>query len=266
MIMERKMPTYTIEGTEFIVDVGKNELRQLDNPSNTISFHDMLDRGTYYSFSFDKEKKNLPTPFKPPTQDIVRVTLPQMVHLDPLGMAAKHGLTVADLQGKHDFDIMIDQQLLTQRLNGILPLIKIAGHDFIVDLRLNELRPMNDFSTRINLNDLDVSNDGEKFLCFYHVPTKQVVTVTPTVTKLPKDVVMLEIPNELILDPVGIARKNGLADIAFLKQYPLQRNLEAKVIPLSETGLPALIKKNKEQAAMQKPTTKSLKHKKGKRL
>lgn len=264
--MEKQLPIYKIEGTEFVVDVRKNELRQKDNPANTISFHDMLDLGNSYTFSFDKTRKNFPAPFSPQTENIVKVNVPQMVHLDPSGMAEKYGFRLADLEGKNDFDIIVDQKLLTERLNGILPLIKIAGHDFIIDLRLNELRPMDDFSTRINLKDLDVSNDGEKFLCFYHLPSKQVVDVSPTLTELPKDVVMLEIPNELVLDPVGIAKMNGLPDSAFLKQYPIQKNLEAKVVALSETGLPRLIEKNKRQITRQRQGRKSLKNKKGKRL
>ena len=131
--MERKMPTYKIEGAEFIVDTGKYELREVGNPANTISFHDMIDTGSYYSFQFDKKENKMLTPFKPITQDTVTVRVPQLVELDPIGMAEKYGLSVADLNGKSDFDIMINSKLLNERKNGILPTIRIAGHEFIID-------------------------------------------------------------------------------------------------------------------------------------
>jgi len=265
--MQRQLPIITIQGTSFIVDVAKGELRQSDNPANSISFDDMQDKGTHYSFSYDRIEKNLPSSFKSAGNDIVKVTILQMVDLDPMAMAEKHGLEITKLQGKNDFELIVDQQVLVERLNGRLPTINIAGHDFIVDLRLNELRPENDFSTRIDLRNLDISNDGEKFLCFYHPASKNVVEINPALMDLPKGVVMLEIPNELNLDPVAVARKYGLEDREFLRQYPLHKKLEAKVIPLSETGLPALILKNKQAIAkQQQKATKSLQSKRRKRI
>lgn len=265
--MERILPSFEIEGTEFIVDVSKKELRQLDNPDNTISFDDMKDNVTHYTINYSRVEKNFPAPFQQGSQDVVEIDIPQMVQLDPIGMAQKHGITIEELQNKNDFDVIVDQKLLSVRLSGMLPKINIAGHNFIVDLRLSELRPENDFSTKIDLRNLDVSNDGEKFICFYEPSSKKVVEIDSTITELPKGVVMLEIPDEMKLDPVAVARQFGVDEKSFLRKYPLQMQLDAKVVPLSETGLPAFVKKNQLAITkqQQKPS-KSMKRKKGRRL
>lgn len=140
-----------------------------------------------------------------------------------------------------------DEALVAARLNGILPRIDIAGYPFIVDWRLKELRPVDDFSTRLDLRHMPMSDDGEKYLCFYHVPTRCEWKANDSITAVPKDVVLLEIPYELKLDPVSVARQYGLKDTELLENHPIQKELKAKVIPLEETGLPDLIKQNREK-------------------
>ena len=264
--MQRQLPIVNIEGTPFLVDVEKSELRQADSPANTISFHDMGDEGTHYTFNYDRAKRGLPPLSKPPSEDIVGINIPQMVSLDPEGMARKYGLTVEELRGKNDFDIIVDQQLLAERLSGKLPTINIAGNDFIIDLQFNELRLKNNVGNRISLINMDVSSDGER-LCFFYNPTvKHIVQINPTIIVLPDDVVFIEIPNEFTLDPVGANRQYGLSDTTLLRKYPLQKNLEAKVIPLSETRLPKMIKENKEKRNKQWKPPRLIKRKKGKRF
>ncbi|HEY0055633.1 MAG TPA: hypothetical protein VGB63_09775, partial [Pedobacter sp.] len=57
--MERKLPAYIIEGTPFIVDVKKGELRQVAKPDNIISFSDMQYVGSQYTLEYDLFSKGL---------------------------------------------------------------------------------------------------------------------------------------------------------------------------------------------------------------
>lgn len=139
------------------------------------------------------------------------------------------------------------EELLAARLAGLLPRIDICGHPFIIDWRLRELRPENDFSTRIDLRNVPMSEDGEHYLFFYHVPTKSVVHIDENITSKPKDTVLVELPYELVLDPVAVARQYGLKDTSMLDDYPILENLKAKIIPVEETRLPELIKANREK-------------------
>ncbi len=144
-----------------------------------------------------------------------------------------------------------EESLLDRRLAGELPRIDIAGYPFIIDWRLKELRPVDDFSSRIDLRNMAMDAEGINYLCFYHIPSKTVLHLSDTITELPKDTVMLEIPYELKLDPVGVAREYGAEDTFMLNSYPIQKDLMAKVVPLEETGLPDIVRRNNEQQKKQ---------------
>jgi hypothetical protein len=62
---------------------------------------------------------------------------------------------------------------------------------------------------------------------------------------------VLEIPYEIKLDPVAVAREYGIGEIDLLTDHPFQMKLAAKVTPLLETGLPDFIKQNLENRSNQ---------------
>lgn len=155
------------------------------------------------------------------------------------------------------------QELINRRLAGQLPTIDIAGHTFYVDWRFQELRAKDYFEARpLNLKGMAMNAEGTAYWCFYHVPTKSEFVVTEQLKSLPKDVVWLEIPYELKLDPIGVARQYGLEDTAMLHKYPIEPNLIAKVLPLKESRLPELIRHNRESAKILK-RKQSRTHRKG---
>lgn len=243
----RPLPIFTIEGITFLVDLDKQVLRQTNDLSNEISFiKDMLDKGTHYRLFYDPERKNVPRQTYDPMQ-LKEIEVPPLVTLDPEGMAARYGTTVEQLKGKTDFEVIVDQELLEQRLSGALPRINIAGEQFIVDLRLQELRHAQHFHPVLSLKSFNLSNDGWKYEAFYHPVMKQVVRIDPKLTEFPDSVIKIELPNEIGLDPIGAARGYGLNMRDLLRLHPIRRELKATVIPLSETHIPALIQSNREQ-------------------
>lgn len=137
------------------------------------------------------------------------------------------------------------EEMLARRLAGILPVIDIAGHPFTVDWRLKELRPVDDFSTRLDLNRMAMNEDGTAYLCIYHLPSKSELYIQDNITELPKDAVLLEIPYEFELDPVGVARQYGLRDTELLDDHPIIQDLKAIVKPLSEIRIHEIVQRNK---------------------
>ena len=241
---------FAIEGTTFIVDIHQQVLRQADNGANEISFvRDMTDHGSHYHLFYDLEEKNIAR------QDhavVVReITIPKLIELDPEGMATKYGLRARDLAGKTDFQVIVDQELLERRLAGALPRIRIAGEDFYVDLRLHELRHTGTFHPVLSLKSFDVSPDGWHYEAYYHPVIRQVVPLDRQLTELPESIVKIRIPNELGLDPVGAAQMYHIDERALLRLHPIKKDLAAEVIPLSETNIPALIRKNREELISQ---------------
>jgi hypothetical protein len=251
MTKQRPVPIYTIEGTTFFVEVDKQVLRQTNDPGNEISFiHDMVDEGARYRLFYDPERKNIPRQTDDPRQ-LKEIQVPPLVALDPDGMAAAYGTTVEQLKGKTDFEVIVDQELLALRHQGALPQIDIAGERFIVDVRLQELRHALNFHPAISLKSFELTNDGWKYEAFYHPVIRQVVGIDPKLTEFPDGVVKIQLPNEIGLDPVAVARRYGIDEHVLLRRHPIQKALKAKVIPLSETGVPALIRHNREELQQQ---------------
>jgi hypothetical protein len=145
---------------------------------------------------------------------------------------------------------------LTQRIAGKLPQIEIAGTMFFVDVRLRELRADHGLKSRICLDQLETGPDGESYRFAFNTETKQLVEVDRKITEWPKNVLIVEIPSDIKLDSYSVAMKNGLDPVAFVSEHPIEKDLKAKIIPLSETELPAMMKRNKK-AKEQKLLTKS---------
>lgn len=232
------------ERLSFIIDIDKQVLRQADKPGHEISFiQDMTDMGDHYLLPWDAENQRVahdPEKAEP-------IVIAQLVQLDPEGMSAKYDIPVEKLQTMSDFEAIVDQAALAKREQGMLPQIDIAGEKFIIDLRLEELRHAEFFFPVLSLKSFDLTNDGWHYTAFYEPIMKQVVSIDPKLTEFPQGVIQIKLPNEIGLDPVATARKYGMNERELLRRYPIQKELKAEVIPLSETGIPRLIRQNKEQ-------------------
>jgi hypothetical protein len=248
------IPSITIGGTAFDVDIDRQVLIERANPESTISFIDhMEDKGTHYDLVYDLERKRVydKTSGFYESEDWIAVRVPKLIELDPEGMAQKYGYTREQLKGKTDFEVIVDQELLAKRLQGALPTIDICGTLFYIDVRLQELRGVDEHWSRIDLKTLGISTENGRYQAFYHPDSRQVVDIDPGLTRLPDGVVLVEIPHDLELDPVALARQHDLAQNALLRQYPIQKELKAEVIPLSGTMLPALVRRNLEKLQQQ---------------
>lgn len=263
--MERQLPIFTIERTDFLVDVSKQELREKNNPANTISFMEMEDHTTHYSMRYDPDVKNFPERFG---KRVDEISIPTMVQLDPEGMAAHHGLSLEEAKKKTDFEMVVNQELIQLRENGVLPMIDIAGHPFYVDLRMDCLRPKDDFSTMgISFSEIDfyLLEDEKVYQIPYNPATREFADLDlQKITEFPKDLIMVEIPYKSIIDPIGYSRWLGIESKNILRRYPPVAEMKAKVQPWEKTEMAAVIKHNREklkQTERQQP-----RRKKGKRL
>ncbi len=159
---------------------------------------------------------------------------------------AKTYLTQRELQlqvAEHIRELKVAQQI-EQRLAGQLPHIDINGTDFVIDLRLGELRETDAPGNSIQLHQMQAGRAGEAYLFFYHTQKHTVYDPPANIKSLPKNVVVIEIPVEEKLDPVGMAQVLETDIKEFVKTHPLQNELTAVVKPLSQSGLPELIQQN----------------------
>lgn len=246
--MKRELPIYNIEGTDFEVDVVNLRLHEKANPDNIISVSDMRDVENGYAFDYSLREKNIPmisTDYK----DIRSVKIPELVKLDPVGMAEKYGHPVDSLQGKTDFDLMVNHEALARRLSGHLPTIDIAGHTFFVDLRMDMLRPKDDFlSEGIPFSEIQhyYNDDLDAYVIPYNPKKHEFQELSEDMVTIPKDIIIISFPPEFKLDPVGFNRLGGWDEKNELKERGIQSNFEAKVMSWSESGFEETIRENKK--------------------
>ncbi|MBS1526064.1 MAG: hypothetical protein JST19_10475 [Bacteroidetes bacterium] len=253
--MKRELPVYNIQGTDFVIEAQNLLLREKANPANTISFFDMRDLGNGYELSYNPQSKNLPI-FLEDGKNIITVTVPELVKLDPVGMAEKYGCTVAEIAGKTDFDLMVDQQALASRLSGKLTIVDIAGHTFYVDIPMDMLRPKDDFLSKgIVFNDIDAYYDEGKrsYIIPYNPKTHEFQEPDyNTITAAPQDLIVVSFPFQRELDPIGFNRKAGLPPMAGLKETNVRSHFVAEKVDWKDTGIGNIIRGNIQKQQRQK--------------
>jgi hypothetical protein len=265
--MERKLPAVMFEGTSFIVDVVREEFREMGNPQNSISFEMLVRDGDGYLIFYDPLVKNIPGPDRYQHPDIKTVEVPPLGMMDLEGMALKYGRNINDIKGKTDYEIIVDQKVVADRLAGQLPQLIIEGQTFFVDARLGTLRPKDDYSTLgIHLSALEpfplVTPQSQRF--FYNRELQKAVQLNMnTIMEIPKNVVPIQIPLLEKLDPVRIASVYQLDMQEHLMKNPPQAVYQATVVPWEQTNIPYHIEWNNRRAAA-KQASESFREKLGK--
>lgn len=247
--MERELPIYKIEGTDFIVDVNQMAFIEKNNSENKFFFYQMQDLDSAYDVDYDPLTKNI---YEGDYKDnnYIRIQTPSMTELDPEGMALKYNVPIENIASRTDEDVMISSEALQQRLMGKLNTIEIEGHPFNVDFRMGYLRPHDDFSTQgISLNTLDYTepyNETNKTIHLYDPKKHELYEPDlSTLTVLPKGIVVIELPQLMDLDPVGYARKFNWEIKEILLQANFQSQMKARTIPLKDSIVPKIMEENK---------------------
>lgn len=263
---QRELPSIKIKGTEFLVDVNRLELREKADERNVIEFQYLDEARIGYQFRYSPKLKNIADIFE---YGSVKVHIPEFVVLDPVGMALKHNLSFEELKGKTDFDLMVDQKAFDMRVNkGVLPTVDIAGHMFYVDIRMDKLRPKDDFlSNGIVFDDIDhhLSYKTNSYVIPYNPRTREFQELDyDSILKFPKGLIAVEIPFKRVLDPIGCNR-NGGWDLKYdLKHIGLQLHFDTKIIPWEKTFLAEAIQENiekKKEHQKRNPPVKAVKRK-----
>lgn len=102
---------------------------------------------------------------------------------------------------------------------------------------------------------MQAGRKNEAYLFFYHTQKHKGYEPSANIKSLPKNVVVVEIPVEAKLDPVGAAHVLGADIKEFVKENPIQIELTAVVKPLSQSMLTELVRQNldtKERLQQQK--------------
>jgi len=208
----------------------------------------MQDLGDGYAMEYSSYYKNFPLSTNEKT-DLIKI--PQMVTLDPEGMANKLHLSLQAIKGKTDFELMVDQDAFDRRINkGILPTVTIEDHIFYVDLKMDMLRPKDDFTSKgIVFSSIEnyYDMDERTYTIPYNPKTHEFEKLDlANIKEIPKNIVAVSFPSERILDRIGWNKKFGFDPIHGLKLAGLTMHYKAKNVPWDKTPLPDIIHSNLE--------------------
>lgn len=230
--VQRKLPEIMLLDQWFEVDVDFGVLRNKDNIAACIPFDRMQIEDGMYTFYFDFGLGK------------TQVFVPQMVNLDPEGVAKKYGMSVTDLP-KNDADLQSNSEWIDSRIRyGRLPIMKIVDQEYYVDIRLGELRKTDNWSGTIKLFDCDRLDD--KFYFFYDFKKHEVAHIPDHISEMPRNVVLVELPDVIRMDPVAVGTIVLEDEKHFLEKHAvaMRPRQEARIHPLEKTAIPDRIKAN----------------------
>lgn len=194
-------------GTPFVLDVGTLGWRQKDDPLNMICCNQMVDKGSHYELDFCTAIKRPRDPHPGALQNssIVRISIPQMVDLAPIEVAALYGVPAAELPDR-DSLLQSNPQRIEDRLCGQLPRMVLRGTEFTFDYDWLMLRQA--AGAGIPLEGENVENELDGGFSFLYDPhTMQSVRLELGFTELPKDLLLVVLPCAARMDPVAFVRE-----------------------------------------------------------
>lgn len=247
--MERELPIINIHGTDFRVDIEKLELTEKVNEKNAIPFGYMSDVSGGYEFDYGLESRNIRNIWT--DEESMRVTVPPLMELDPIGMSEKYKVPLEQLKGKTDFEIMVDQQAFDLRVNkGILPTIDIAGSLFYVVLDKECLIPKDDpHSAGIPIPSFGRYDQvlGENVFA-YDPKSPEIKEIDYlNITEIPKGLIAIRLPFSFSMDPVGWNLINNRDAKFGLKTSNFKMHFNSPKIPWEKTDLLDIINENIEE-------------------
>lgn len=245
--IKRQLPNVLLDNTPFIIDYEHRLFRQYGVERHQIAFDDLKDEGAYSVLYLPSQGHAAPSEMLPVDSfhlTRVRVLIPNELLQSQSFLESKDLIEYNMRAMENDWRLYVVDEALAKRLSGELPHINVAGTDFTIDWRLRELRETDAPFNILRFSKMELDDTGEYYACFYHTKAHVLYEPLPDIDRMPEDVVLLKIPNELQLDPVAVARQYGLKDYELLSEFPIKRDLKAEVRPLLESGLPELIKRN----------------------
>lgn len=225
----KAQPIFTIAGTDFYVEIHSQTLIEVADPKNYLPVGDMTDMGDRYRFPYHPTYKNWPCELDDPRESF-DVEVPYLITLDPEGIAGKHSIDPEELKGRKDIEFLNpNYEGFLARIAGKLPTIEIAGDEYVIDLENTQLRLTTGAGQQLSFNDMQKGcplYEDFSYRFAYDTAGRKLV---PIESASHDNAIMVVLPDEVVLDPVGLARRLGYSDDHYIRDYPIAKKLVAEI-------------------------------------
>lgn len=241
----RELPLCTINDEPFVVDVEKEEFRQLTMPCNCISFNELKYTDAHYELFYNRSRPNIKHEFAYESDEYARLTIPHVTQLDPEGVSKKYHLPIEAVKAMTDFEVMVDLQWYDQR-SAASPEIDIAGEIFDVAASWGKREVVCKADPNIQFELMNVWNERENmFRFFYDIQNKKPVAINDDIIALPPEhIVAVELLNDI---PRSSPHPHGSEnERAYIMHYRNRfgKNFKATITPIAATAVASLVKRN----------------------
>lgn len=230
-------PIFTIAGTDFYVEIHSQTLIEVADPKNYLPVGDMSDMGDRYKFPYHPTYKNWPCELDDPRESI-DVEVPNLITLDPEGIVRKHHIDPEELKGRKDMEFLNpNYEGFLARIAGKLPTIEIAGDEYVIDLENTQLRLNTDGGQQLSFNDMQKGcplSDDFSYRFAYDMVGKKLV---PIESASHDNAITVVLPDEILLDPVALARRLGYSDDHYIRDHPIAKKLVAVISMIKKAPL-----------------------------
>lgn len=228
------------------MDIEKLHPREKSNENNFIPLGYMTEVSGGYEFEYGLKSRNIRNIWT--DEESVRVKIPELVELDPLGLSIRYNIPLEQLKGKSDFEILVDQKAFDLRVHkGMLPTIDIAGDIFYVVLDKEKLIAKDDpMSKGIPIPNFEQYDQVLGENVFAYDPKKREIKEIDylKITEIPKDLIAIRLPFSFSLDPIGWNLMNNRDAKFGLKTSNFKMHFSSPKIPWEKTDLPDIINEN----------------------
>ncbi|MCT1525822.1 hypothetical protein ACS126_03290 [Sphingobacterium lactis] len=233
--MENRHNTFLIiAGTLYEIDQVKRTLSPFNGDGGKIHENEMRRSGKFHFVGFEKETmalKPLPKGF----YKLAAITIPRQA-FDDIGFPKTEELAhFNNLSKQYKWGVTFLSQDLVNRIRGALPIVDVAGVRYDLDIEKQVLRTKSKSYPDLSMENMEYLAANGSVAFVYNREKRCAIDVNKIHEYIPQETFFVEMEDPASLDPVGMAKRLGLNEGAFiLPEFKYQPLYHTSATPLDK--------------------------------
>lgn len=224
-----------IGGMVYEIDQTKRTISSFKGNSPLIHEKEMIRSNDCYVVGLDTETMELTPISKSSLQgnNVIRIAMPRQVFGDvnfPKDEERKH---FNNLSKHYEWGVTFLSKDLVNRIHGKLPVIDVAGVRYDLDVERQLLKTTSKNHPNVSMENMEFLPDSGSLVFIYNREKRCAIEANDRAAYSPDETFYVELEDPASIDPVGMAKRLGLNEGAFILPHFNYRPLHhAKVTSL----------------------------------